>query len=186
MSFFAVLFALALEQVRPLPRGNRIHDALVSWVNWTGRNLDAGRPHHAAVVWGVSVVGPALAIVIAYAAVLHFSLILALLFDIGVLYLTLGFRQFSHHFTDIREALERGDEAGARQMLADWHHLDTSASWIQFPRGSGRNCSITSAKRTAKKLIGRDDSQRHALGSARLSAPGSRTGCAASPPSRPR
>ena len=27
-----------------------------------------------------------------------------------VLYLTLGFRQFSHYFTDIRDALERGDE----------------------------------------------------------------------------
>jgi adenosylcobinamide-phosphate synthase len=126
MSFFAVLFALVIEQFRPLPRGNWIHDALVSWVGWTGRNLDAGRPHHAVVVWCVSVVGPALAIFIAYAVVLHFSLILALLFDIAVLYLTLGFRQFSHHFTDIREALERGDEAQARKMLADWHHLDAS------------------------------------------------------------
>jgi hypothetical protein len=32
-----------------------------------------------------------------------------------VLYLTLGFRQFSHYFTDIRDALDRGDENEARQ-----------------------------------------------------------------------
>ena len=35
------------------------------------------------MVWCVSVVGPALAIFVAYAVVLHFSLILALLFDIA-------------------------------------------------------------------------------------------------------
>ena len=43
-----------------------------------------------------------------------------------MLYLTLGFRQFSHYFTDIRDALERGDEAEARRLLAEWRHLDAS------------------------------------------------------------
>jgi len=43
-----------------------------------------------------------------------------------VLYLTLGFRQFSHYFTDIRDALERGDETQARALLAEWRHLDAS------------------------------------------------------------
>ena len=41
--------------------------------------------------------------------------LLALGLDVLVLYLTLGFRQFSHYFTDIRDALERGDDATARQ-----------------------------------------------------------------------
>ena len=43
-----------------------------------------------------------------------------------MLYVTLGFRQFSHYFTDIRDALERGDEAEARRLLAQWRHLDAS------------------------------------------------------------
>jgi len=43
-----------------------------------------------------------------------------------VLYLTLGFRQFSHYFTDIRDALDEGDEAKARERLAEWRHLDAS------------------------------------------------------------
>ena len=47
MSFFAVLFALLIEQLRPLPRDNWVHDTLVSWVGWTGRNFDAGRERHA-------------------------------------------------------------------------------------------------------------------------------------------
>ena len=126
MSFFAVLLALLLEQLKPLPRDNWIHDGLQSWVSWTGRNFDAGRAHHAWVVWGVSVGAPALLLGAVYLAIAHWSVLLALVFDVGVLYLTLGFRQFSHYYTDIRDALERGDEIEARRLLAEWRHLDAS------------------------------------------------------------
>jgi len=40
--------------------------------------------------------------------------------------MTLGFRQFSHHFTGIRDALEEGDEALARSLLAHWKHIDAA------------------------------------------------------------
>ena len=59
MSFFSVLFALMIEQMRPLPRDNWVHDGLISWVGWTGRHFDAGRERHAWVVWFVSVLVPA-------------------------------------------------------------------------------------------------------------------------------
>ncbi len=126
MSFFAVLFALLIEQLKPLPRDNAVHESMVQWVRWTGRNFDAGERHHAAVVWGVSVAVPGLLATGLYLLIAHYSLLLALAFDVLVLYLTLGFRQFSHFFTDIREALDRGDEATARRLLAEWRHLDTS------------------------------------------------------------
>lgn len=126
MSFFAVLFALLLEQLKPLPRENWVHEQLVAWVRWTGRNFDAGRPHHRWVVWGVSVLGPCVVVGGVYLAIAQFSLLLALAFDVVLLYLTLGFRQFSHYFTDIRDALDRGDEERARQLLRDWRHLDAS------------------------------------------------------------
>ena len=58
MSFFAVLLALLLEQLKPLPRGNRVHEALTAWMRWTGRNFDAGRESHAWVVWSVAVLVP--------------------------------------------------------------------------------------------------------------------------------
>ena len=126
MSFFAVLFALLIEQLKPLPRGNVVHDTLTGWMRWTGRNFDAGRDRHAWVVWSVSVVFPALLAWGVYGAIAHFSLILALLWNVLVLYLTLGFRQFSHYFTDIRDALERRDEAQARRLLTEWRHLDAT------------------------------------------------------------
>ncbi|MEY2893140.1 MAG: hypothetical protein RJA98_3048 [Pseudomonadota bacterium] len=126
MSFFAVLFALLIEQLKPLPRENWVHDTLTAWMRWTGRNFDAGRSQHAWVVWGVTVVAPALVAWGIYLGILHFSLLLALGWNVLVLYLTLGFRQFSHYFTDIRDALERGDEMQARLLLSEWRHLDAS------------------------------------------------------------
>ena len=126
MSFFAVLFALLIEQLKPLPRDNWIHDALISWVGWTGRNFDAGHERHAIVVWCVTVLVPAAAAAILYVTLVQYSLLAALALNVLVLYLTLGFRQFSHYFTDIRDALERGDDDQARRLLGQWRHLDAS------------------------------------------------------------
>ncbi len=126
MSFFAVLFALLIEQLKPLPRSNWVHDTLTGWMRWTGRNFDAGRDHHAWVVWCVTTLVPAAVAFAIHLAISHFSLMLALAWDVAVLYLTMGFRQFSHYYTDIRDALERGDEVAARGLLAEWRHLDAS------------------------------------------------------------
>jgi adenosylcobinamide-phosphate synthase len=126
MSFFAVLFALLIEQLKPLPRNNPVHDALTQWMRWTGRNFDAGRPHHAWVVWSVTVIAPSLLSWLVHLAFARFNVLLGLVWDVAVLYATLGFRQFSHHFPDIRDALERGDETEARRLLSEWRHLDAS------------------------------------------------------------
>jgi adenosylcobinamide-phosphate synthase len=127
MSFFAVLCALLIEQVKPLPRDNAVHHLLVGWVAWTGRSFDAGRPHHAWIVWGVGVLVPSLATCALWLVVRHYTLVGAVVLNIVLLYLTLGFRQFSHFFTRIRDALVRGDEARARALLTEWRHLDASA-----------------------------------------------------------
>lgn len=126
MSFFAVLFALLIEQAKPLPRDNPVHQWLRDWVGWTGRHFDAGRPHHAWVVWGVGVLVPSFATFAVWWWVRQYTLTGALALNVALLYLTLGFRQFSHFFTDIRDALTRGDEAEARRLLAEWRHLDAS------------------------------------------------------------
>ena len=125
MSFFAILFALLLEQVRPLARHNAIHAALRGWARWSSRNFDAGKPQHGWIAWGVAVLGPAMG-----ALAVHWALLLlvgwpaAVAWSVAVLYVTLGFRQFSHHFTAIRDALDAGDEARARELLAEWQQVD--------------------------------------------------------------
>src|SRR5262249_55871471 len=126
MSFFAVLFALLAEQLKPLSNLNPIHHGLTGWVRWAGRNFDAGADVHARVVWAITVLAPAAAIAVIYRLTLAYSDVLALGWDGAVLYMTLGFRQFSHHFTDIRDALEAGREDRARELLAHWQNLDAS------------------------------------------------------------
>ncbi len=126
MSFFAVLLALLIEQAKPLPPDNFVHQASADWAELIGRNFDAGRGHHAWVVWAMAVVAPALLTWLVYFGLTQASVLLALAFDVAVLYLTLGFRQFSHWFTDIRDALERGDDEQARSLLSRWQRLDAS------------------------------------------------------------
>jgi adenosylcobinamide-phosphate synthase len=127
MSFFAILFALLIEQVRPVGAHNPIHTGLRAWARWVSRNFDAGKPHHGWVAWALAVVLPAVA-----ALAVHWLLTVfvgwpaAMVWNVLVLYVTLGFRQFSHHFTEIRDALEAGDERRARELLALWQRVDAS------------------------------------------------------------
>ncbi|MFC5520896.1 CobD/CbiB family protein [Polaromonas jejuensis] len=126
MSFFAVLFALILEQARPLARGNWVHAGLLGWTRWSNRSLDAGKPHHGWITWTVAAVVPALLTLLVHWLLWRVSVLLAFAWSVAILYVTLGFRQFSHYFTDIRDALDDGDEATARELLAQWRQVDAS------------------------------------------------------------
>jgi adenosylcobinamide-phosphate synthase len=127
MSFFSILLALLLEQVRPLASGNAVHAGMRSWLRWVVRKLDAGETPHGWLAWVFAVGVPTLISLLVYWALLRLAgWPLALLWNVAVLYATLGFRQFSHHFTEIRDALDAGDEAQARRLLAEWRHIDAS------------------------------------------------------------
>ena len=127
MSFVSILVALLMEQARPLARANPIHSILRSWVRWAGHSFDAGKSQYAVLAWSIAVLFPTVAVVLVYwLLVWTIGWPVAVLWNILVLYLTLGFRQFSHHFTEIREALETGNEEQARQLLAQWQQVDVS------------------------------------------------------------
>lgn len=126
MSFLSVLLALLIEQLRALPERNPIHHSLRAWATWARTHFDAGRTRHALVVWSVAVALPSVLCMVAYVLLARWSVVLALAFNVAVLYATLGFRQFSHFFTDIRDALAAGDEVTARQALARWRNVDAS------------------------------------------------------------
>ena len=126
MSFLAVLFALIIEQARPLARSNWIYVSFRTWARWTSRSLDAGKPHHGWLAWSVAVLVPSLLTVLIHWMLWSVNFLLAFVWSVAVLYLTLGFRQFSHYFTDIRDALDNGDETAARELLAQWRQVDAS------------------------------------------------------------
>lgn len=132
MSFLSILLALLIEQIRPLGRKHPVRQWLPAFIQSTRRHLDAGHAGHATLIWGVLVLAPACLVVLvqwALAAMLGWSAVLV--WNVLVLYFTLGFRQFSYHLTGIRKALDDNNETLARQLLAQWRRLDTR----EFGRG---------------------------------------------------
>jgi adenosylcobinamide-phosphate synthase len=125
MAFLSVLIALLVEQLKPLGRGSAVYRLRQSLADVAARNFDAGRPHHGVAAWFIAVLLPTLVTLAIYLVALHYSLLLALAWNVAVLYFTLGFRQFSHYFTDIQDALNHNDAATARSLLKQWKALDT-------------------------------------------------------------
>ena len=128
MSFLALVFALLIEQVRPLSPDSVLHRLVQLWTQWLSHTLDAGNLKLAWLTWALAVGAPSLlALVIHWCLMWWFGWPIAILWSMAVLYATLGFRQFSHHFTDIRDALSEGDEALARQHLAQWMRVEVGS-----------------------------------------------------------
>ena len=125
MSFISVLLARLIEQARPMGPGNRVHALIRVWVRWSSRNFDTGKAGHAWLVWGVATVMPSLlALGVYWLLDWLVGWPLALVWSVAILYVTLGFRQFSSYFTQIRDALADGDEVMARELLARWQQID--------------------------------------------------------------
>ncbi len=127
MSFISILLALLLEQARPLGPVNVVHNSVRQWLRWVATTLDTGKPHHAWLAWWLAVALPAVVVLaIHWLLVWSVGWIAAVVWSVVVLYATLGFRQFSHHFTEIRDALLVGDEDLARRALAEWMRIDAT------------------------------------------------------------
>lgn len=120
MTFFSLLCALLLEQLYPPPRPHIAWSFQQRLADWALNNLNAGRRLHGWISWAAAVVAPTLAAYGIYRLLHWAGWPLALAWNVLVLYLALGFRPFSDYLTAIREALERGDEAHARQLLSQW------------------------------------------------------------------
>lgn len=128
MSFLSILLALLIEQARPLGEANAIHQWIRNGVRWVVRSVDTGKRDHAVLAWSSAVLLPAmLTFAVHWLLVWSIGWLSAMVWSVLVLYATLGFRQFSYHFTGVRDALLAADEDTARQKLAVWMHIDLSA-----------------------------------------------------------
>ena len=121
MGFLSLLFALVIEQVRPFTGISRLRTWGGGWIDWVLKNFDAGGSGQGMLCWCIAALVPAgCVIAIHWALALWLGLFSAFVWNVAVLYATLGFRQFSHYFTEIRTALEVGDDETARRVLQSW------------------------------------------------------------------
>jgi adenosylcobinamide-phosphate synthase len=116
----AIVAALLLEQWRPLGNRKAVASALAGWADWLEHSFNAGEARHGTIAWSIAALVPVAAAAALYAVLLWINPLAALLLDVVCLYLTLGFRQFSHFFTGIQAAIRDGNVDRARELLGEW------------------------------------------------------------------
>jgi adenosylcobinamide-phosphate synthase len=120
MALISLIVALLLEQWRPLSDRRYIHTAVSQYAGYFEHQFNAGEKQHGVIAWMVAVLPPVLGAWLIYALLAYLNPLLALAFNVAALYFTMGFRQFSHYFTDIQTALKEEDLPRARAVLAQW------------------------------------------------------------------
>jgi len=120
MGVIAIIAALLLEQWRPLSDRKAVAGALAAWSDWLERTFNAGEARHGTIAWIVAALAPVAAALALYALLAWLSPFAALLLNIAALYVTLGFRQFSHFFTAIQSAIRDGEVERSRELIGAW------------------------------------------------------------------
>lgn len=125
MSLFALIAVLLLEQLHPLSSQKYLQGRLSGYVLFFKHHFNAGQRRHGKIAWLVAVL-PLLFVVMALFWLLYYMHpALAWAFNALVLYLTMGFRRFSHYFTDIHNALREGRLEEARYLLSSWRGIQS-------------------------------------------------------------
>ncbi|HAV35659.1 MAG TPA: CobD/CbiB family protein [Massilia sp.] len=126
MTFFSILCALLIEQLKPLRADNQVYGGIKTLAMRIEGWFNAGEPKNGRMGWILMMLVLVLPVAIIYWVLEYYGLVfLAFAWNVLVVYLTLGFRHYSHYFTSIQLALNQGDEATARALLAEWTRLDT-------------------------------------------------------------
>ncbi|MES2935151.1 MAG: CobD/CbiB family protein [Pseudomonadota bacterium] len=126
MTFLSILCALLIEQLKPLRADNPIYAEIKALANRMEGWFNAGHAHHGRLGWFMMMSALMIPTGLIYWLCYRLSPFAALGWNILIVYLTLGFRHYSHYFSSIQAALNSGDEAMARSLLAEWTKHDTT------------------------------------------------------------
>jgi len=120
MTLFSIVIALLLEQVQPLPQQRFVDKPLKRLAGFLEERFNDGQPHHGKIAWLVAVLPAVSAVLLLQFLLAWLQPLLSLLLNVALIYLTMGFRHFSHYFTDIHLALRMGELDRARALLGEW------------------------------------------------------------------
>ena len=123
MSLLSLVAALLLEQWRPLADRRRLYALLARYATFLEGLFNAGEARQGAIAWLLAVLPVVSGAWLVYAVAYRASPFFALLLNVAALYLTMGFRQRSHFFTDIHLALKGDDVDKARDILSAWRQV---------------------------------------------------------------
>lgn len=127
MAFFSVFAALVLEHMRPLRRPLPHYQRYTLFIQWLQRKLNAGEYSHGAIAWMLAVVPVLSGVWLAFSLLGGISPFLGWLWNVGVLYVTLGFKYFSDDAERIARLIRAGELDVARTQLEAWRGGDARA-----------------------------------------------------------
>jgi adenosylcobinamide-phosphate synthase len=126
MTFFSILCALLIEQMKPLRADNQIYSRIKRLAMRMESWFNAGESSNGRLGWFLMMATLMLPTAIIYWVLAYYGWTFATFaWNVLIVYLTLGFRHYSHYFTSIQYALNAGDDAHARALLAEWTRQDT-------------------------------------------------------------
>ena len=128
MNFLAIIIALALEQWRSFAWRNTVQRTFVRYARALERRFNAGAAQQGAVTTLFALAPPVVLASAGYAVLNEVHPLLALAWNVVILYPLVGFRHFSHTFSAIGDALKAGDAISARKLLVGWRGTDSSAA----------------------------------------------------------
>lgn len=120
MTFFSILLALIAEQYQPVEKDHWSRRLTRTWLDLVAKNIDDGTPSAGRLACIAAWVPPVMLALFLHWVLFLIQPLLALALNIFIVYLFLGFRQFSHPFTAIHEALQDRNLNLARSLLSDW------------------------------------------------------------------
>jgi len=126
MTFLSILCALLIEQMKPLRADNPIYAEIKSLAVRMEAWFNAGHASHGRMGWFLMLFALMAPTALIYWVLMYYNWFIgAFAWNVLIVYLTLGFRHYSHYFTSIQLALHAGDEPAARALLAEWTKQET-------------------------------------------------------------
>jgi adenosylcobinamide-phosphate synthase len=126
MTFISILLALLIEQIKPLRADNPVYTQIQQLAHKIEESFNAGAAKHGRLGWWIVVGVLTVPTALIYWLCMKLNPLAGLLWNVFIVYMTLGFRRYSHYFTSIQLALSAGDDDAARRHLAEWAHIDTT------------------------------------------------------------
>jgi len=121
MSFLAIVVALLLEQWRAFDWRAGVERGFVRYARMLERKFNGGTRQHGIYAAIAAIAPPVLVAAVGFWVADALHPLAGLVVNIVVLYFLMGFRRFSHAFSDVAAALKASDISRARRALALWH-----------------------------------------------------------------
>ncbi len=118
MSLFSLIIALLLEQLKPLYKRGPLQGWLTAYVEFFQQHFNSGEYSHGKAAWWLAVLPVATGAVLLFWGLHYLHPLLAVIFNVAALYLSMGFGQYSRCFTDIQQALHNLKLDEARVLLS--------------------------------------------------------------------